>query len=100
MKIIHIIDSVSWRAALDKGSVGENSLKEYHYVHCCLPDQLTGVLETWFPDDDNLVVLEIESDLLTSEVRFENLEGGRELFPHVYGLINLDAVVKWYPSSS
>ena len=30
---------------------------------------------------------------LTSPVKNENLEGGDELFPHIYGRINLDAVI-------
>jgi len=44
-----------------------------------------------------LVVLRIAIDRLNAEVRYENLDGGLELFPHVYGRLNLDAVVAVMP---
>jgi glutathione S-transferase len=44
-----------------------------------------------------LVVLRIAIDKLTAEVRYEDLEGGNVLFPHVYGPLNLDAVVAIMP---
>jgi uncharacterized protein (DUF952 family) len=39
------------------------------------------------------VLLAVDTDKLTSEVRYEQL-GTDEPFPHVYGVINIDAVVK------
>ena len=40
-----------------------------------------------------VVVLRIDPDRLTSAVVVEDLVGSGEQFPHVYGPINLDAVV-------
>jgi uncharacterized protein (DUF952 family) len=40
----------------------------------------------------DLVLLRIDPELLDSEVRLENLEGGDELFPHIYGELDLSAV--------
>ena len=40
------------------------------------------------------MLLCIDTDKVTAEIRYENLEGGRELFPHIYGEINTDAVVQ------
>ena len=42
-------------------------------------------------------VLRIATDKLNAEVRYEDLEGGTALFPHVYGPLNLDAVVAIMP---
>jgi uncharacterized protein (DUF952 family) len=36
----------------------------------------------------------IEEEKLTAPVRYENLEGGKELFPHIYGPLNLEAVAQ------
>ena len=44
-------------------------------------------------DLDDLVVLEIETDLLTSPWRSEQLAGADEPYPHVYGPVDLAAVV-------
>ena len=40
----------------------------------------------------DLVLLRIDPDLVEPEVRLENLEGGDELFPHIYGELDLSAV--------
>ncbi len=37
-------------------------------------------------------LLRIDPDLLESDVRLENLDGGDELFPHIYGDLDLSAV--------
>ena len=34
---------------------------------------------------------------LTSPIREENTEGGDELYPHIYGPLNVDAVVSVQP---
>ncbi|MFI0609462.1 MAG: DUF952 domain-containing protein [Anaerolineae bacterium] len=36
----------------------------------------------------------MDAERLVPERRYENLEGGTQLFPHVYGPINLDAVLR------
>jgi uncharacterized protein (DUF952 family) len=41
-----------------------------------------------------VVLLTIDRARLTDEVRMENLVGGDELFPHLYGELPLDAVVQ------
>jgi uncharacterized protein (DUF952 family) len=45
----------------------------------------------------DMVLLRIDPDLLESEVRLENLEGGDELFPHIYGDLDLSAVTGLEP---
>ena len=40
-----------------------------------------------------LVLLEIDLARVPGEVRWENLEGGSELFPHLYGPLPASAVI-------
>ncbi len=47
-----------------------------------------------FRGQKGLVLLCIDTDKVSAEIRYENLEGGQELFPHIYGEINTDAVVQ------
>ena len=39
------------------------------------------------------MLLTIDTSQVGAEIRYENLEGGEELYPHLYGPLNLDAVV-------
>ncbi len=69
------------------------------FVHCSEAHQVLSVAERIFRGRDDLLLLEIALDRLDSDdssptpVRWENLEGGNELYPHIYGPIPLDAIV-------
>jgi uncharacterized protein (DUF952 family) len=40
----------------------------------------------------DVVILSIDASRLNSRVRTDNLEGGDDIFPHIYGPLPLDAV--------
>ena len=40
------------------------------------------------------MLLVIDTDKLMEPIVYENLEGGQQLFPHIYGELNCDAVVE------
>jgi uncharacterized protein (DUF952 family) len=40
------------------------------------------------------VLLEIDTNLVKPEIRYENLEGGLKLFPHIYGQLERKAVLR------
>jgi uncharacterized protein (DUF952 family) len=44
-----------------------------------------------------VVLLSIDESKLTSPIREENTEGGTELYPHIYGPLNVSAVVSAQP---
>ena len=59
-------------------------------------------IEEFFADraPDDLLLLHIDESQLTSPVLRERAPGSGEEFPHVYGPINLDAIVKVEPITS
>ncbi|MFW6261817.1 MAG: DUF952 domain-containing protein [Spirochaetota bacterium] len=63
------------------------------FVHCSRWPQLAGVARALFAGRDDLVVLEIDTSRLESEVRYEDCYETGEAFPHVYGPINRSAIV-------
>lgn len=63
------------------------------FIHCSTSEQLAGVAGRFFRGRDDLVLLSIDADCVTAPVRYENLEGGDERFPHLYGPLNVDAVL-------
>jgi len=50
------------------------------FVHCSTREQVVKVANTRFRGQPGLVLLCIDTGKITSEIRYENLEGGRELF--------------------
>lgn len=63
------------------------------FVHCSRWSQLPGVARALFAGRDDLVVLEIDTSRLESEVRYEDCYDAGEAFPHVYGPIDRAAIV-------
>jgi len=93
MNVYHITPLNNWRKALEYGAYSADSLEKDGFIHCCTKDQTEGVLKMWFRGEADLLLLEIDPTLLSTEIKYEDSHGSGELFPHIYGPLNLDAVV-------
>lgn len=89
--ILHCTSRSTWESALAKRYYAPDSLRTDGFIHFATPNQILAVANTLFPGRDDLVLLCVAVDLLIAEVRFENLEGGRDRYPHLYGALNLNA---------
>ena len=93
MHIFHIMKRDEWQGNTHTNYLPASLVKQ-GFIHCCTEEQIPGVVRQWFAGEKKLLVMEIEPDKLVSKLKFENLEGGKELFPHIYGLINPEAIVQ------
>jgi uncharacterized protein (DUF952 family) len=93
-RILHITTPEAWAAAQRAGSYAADSLATEGFIHCSEPEQLAWVVERHFRGRAGLVLLHVDTAKLPAEVRYENLEGGTQLFPHVYGPIPCAAVTR------
>lgn len=91
MLIYHIVLPEDWRA-FDTGLYRAKSLETEGFIHCSFADQLDGVIKRYYKGVEKLVILEIESERLMSRVLKEP-STNNEIYPHVYGPINRDAIV-------
>jgi len=95
--IFHITTEREWQEAVRRGRYEAQSLSTAGFIHCSDRHQVIRVANSIFRGVDRLVLLHIDTERLSSPVVYENLEGGAEMFPHVYGPIDLDAVRKVTP---
>lgn len=93
MTIYHITSKDAWLAAQAQNQYRAPSLETQGFIHCSTAHQVTRVADALFARRPGLVLLHIDPARLTVPVVYENLEGGTEAFPHVYGPIDLEAVV-------
>lgn len=93
-----IIYHVTTREALEKaqslGYYEAESLALEGFIHCSTKRQVKGVLERYFTGKTNLVKLFIDIRKLTNTLKYELAPSVGEEFPHIYGVINLDAIVE------
>lgn len=92
MRIFHIVMPDVW-AAFDTDLYRAASLESEGFIHCSFAEQLDAVIKRYYADASVIVVLEIESDRLMSRVLNEP-STNNEIYPHIYGPINRDAIVK------
>ncbi len=91
MLIYHIVLPEVW-AAFDSGLYRHPSLDSEGFIHCSFADQIEGVLGRYYSNESEVVILEIESDRLMSRM-IKEPSTNREIYPHIYGPINRDAIV-------
>lgn len=95
--ILLVTPGVLWEKALAQGEYRGDTLVTEGFIHCCLPGQLVGVISRYFHGQTGLVVLRTKPERLTSPLSWECPPGSTEAFPHLYGPLNLDAVVEVVP---
>lgn len=66
------------------------------FIHCSTRCQIPDVLQRFYRDEQDLVLLKIDATRVESLIVEENLEGGSELFPHIYGKLSSDAIIDMY----
>ncbi|HJR79749.1 MAG TPA: DUF952 domain-containing protein [Anaerolineales bacterium] len=100
--IYHITSRNDWQDAQATGQYRAASLETEGFIHCSTHSQVLPVAQTFYKGQKELILLAIEPTLLSSHLKWELPSGGapppgvseKERFPHIYGPINLSAVVK------
>ena len=85
--------------ALEQGSYAPSSLSLEGFIHCSTADQVSATAKRWFAGEKDLLLLRIDTQILAAELKYEaprnaGPERQHERFPHLYGALNLDAVIE------
>ncbi len=98
--IVHLCKAVDWQRAGRRGEYRAWSLQQDGFIHCSRPDQILAVANAWYRGQHDLVLLWIDPERLQAPLGWEPaatgpsaVEEDAERFPHIYGAVNLDAVL-------
>jgi uncharacterized protein (DUF952 family) len=91
--VLHVCAAHEWQKCAGLSHYEPASYVTEKFIHCCLDYQLAGVLERYFRGQMDLYLLTIDETKLEPELLYER-SIGEEKFPHVYGPINMTAIVK------
>lgn len=100
--ICHITTEAAWKAGQASGLFHSPEFGDFGFIHCSTPEQVLLVANAFFAGRTGLVLLVVDENRLKSPIRWEPphwtgpLPGFtiNTVFPHVYGPINVDAVVR------
>ena len=90
--IFHITTKSEW-AARSGGQYVPASYPVERFIHFSTSSQFLSTSNRLFKGRNDLLVLEVDPEGLESNLVFENLEGGSELFPHLYSALPIENVV-------
>lgn len=88
--IYHITRHQVWEEAQMTGSYCADTLLTEGFIHCSTRTQVLKTADRFFQNQTDLIILYIHVDKVESEVKYELADN--ELFPHIYGALNIDAV--------
>jgi uncharacterized protein (DUF952 family) len=92
MFIYHIVLPEIWEEVRGERLYRHESLALEGFIHCSYEDQIDGVIGRYYAGRDELVILTIDTDKLAARLVAEPSTGG-EVYPHIYGPLNMSAVV-------
>lgn len=105
--IIHLTTKTDWETAQFLGEYRAASLESQGFIHCSTAEQILGVANSFYQGVPDLILLWLDPARVKADVRWEAPihpsaspadatpeENESNLFPHIYGPINLDAVVE------
>jgi uncharacterized protein (DUF952 family) len=106
--VLHITQRSAWEAAKASGYYVSESMATEGFIHCSLDTQMQRTANKYYHGQTGLLLLVIEPDKLQSELRMEppaspgkpKLDPATyagDLFPHIYGPINIEAVTREIP---
>jgi uncharacterized protein (DUF952 family) len=90
--ILHILERWVWEEAQRAGEYRAASIATEGFIHASLPEQVLRVANRFYRDTPDLLLLWIDPQHLLAPLRYEASEG--EIFPHIYGPLNLDSVLR------
>jgi uncharacterized protein (DUF952 family) len=92
--IYHVTTTAAWKKAIEKGIYEADSLTNEGFIHCSQAEQVDGVLARYYSGEKDLIKLEIDTDKLSSRFIYEWSPSTADTFPHIYGPINVGAVIR------
>ena len=96
--IYHVATASDWEQAQLDGeyttSTRGRTLAEEGFIHGSTAEQVAPVANMFYRGEPDLLVLVIGVDRVGPEIRREQVPGWETPFPHIYGPLNRDAVVR------
>ncbi len=91
--IFHIAFLRDWQTALENGKYSCQSLTTEGFIHFSQAEQVVATANRHYHGVSGLVLLRVNVKKLTARLKYETSTNG-EIYPHLFGPLNLDAVEK------
>lgn len=92
--IYHLTTQENWDLAQKNGFYEAESLQSEGFIHASKKEQVNRSANVFFKNFEEILLLSIDETHLKAPLKYELATDTQDDFPHIYGQLNLDAVIK------
>jgi len=97
--IYHVATRAEWEAGQKEGMYTPAAFDADGFIHLSSLDQIVDVANRYFRGQRGLVLVCVNPDAVEAPIKYEDLADQGQYYPHIYGKLNLDAVIRVIPFS-
>lgn len=97
MIILHCLKKSEWEQSKSLPFYGDEYIDADGFIHCSDIHTFKNVAPNFKNSADELLLLCIDTDKINAHVKWEDGDNCGTEYPHIYGLLNTDAVIKALP---
>ncbi|MFT4033193.1 MAG: DUF952 domain-containing protein [Siphonobacter sp.] len=90
--LYHIVKPEYWALFADQDLYTPETFEQEGFIHLSTQEQVSGVLDRYYSGIRPLILLHLDETKFSFPLKYEP-SMGNELFPHLYGSLNKDAIV-------
>ena len=95
--IYHIATSAEWQTGQEEGMYTPAAFDADGFIHLSGLDQIVDVANRYFRGQCDLVLVCIDPEAVKAPIKYEDLANQGQCYPHIYGKLNLDAIIRVIP---
>ncbi len=91
--IFHLVPEKKWKSSRKNSRYEPQSVADEGFIPCSTGDQIQNTANRLFKGERRLLLLVINASLVEPDIKYEKDETTGEIYPHICGPLNPDAVV-------
>lgn len=91
--IFHLVKKEDWKKYKKEARYRPESLDSQGFIHCSSGRDVEDTANRLFKGEEDVLLIVINTTLIEPELRYENDGETGPKYPHIYGPLNLDAVI-------
>jgi len=92
--IYHLATEAEWKACKNKTVYAQKRFEQDGFIHSSTKSQIEKTANRLFKNHSKVVLLFINDESEKEFIKYENLKGGKELYPHIYRKLPKKSILK------
>ena len=91
--IFHVVKKEDWKSQKKDSRYHPETLDSEGFIHCSSGNKIEEVTNRLYKGETDVLLIIINTTLVEPEIRYESSGNSDSKYPHIYGPLNMDAVI-------